>query len=274
VYARIPIDGREIAVDLSRPADLALELDFSASQPRHFGAPRASARPFETPGFGFKGSVARGSSCNCDVITLIPHCNGTHSECAGHLTHERLDAWRVAPRGFVPALLLSVAPDAPAGEDSEPLPRAGDELITQRALERAWPAALPFAPRALIIRTLPNGEDKRVRDYTAQTPAYLSQQAATLLVRRGIQHLIVDVPSIDRAHDEGRLTAHRIFFGLPRGATGLAAARRADATITELAFVPEAVADGPYLLELQVPALAGDAVPSRPLLYPLAERGQ
>jgi arylformamidase len=274
VYARIPIEDAEVAVDLSRPADLALVLDFSADQPRHFGAPRANARPFETPGFGFKGSVTRGSSCNCEVITLIPHCNGTHTECAGHLTRERLDAWRVAPRGFVPALLLSVTPEAPGDEDSEPLPQAGDMLITQRALERAWPSATPFLPRALIIRTLPNTEDKRVRDYTAQTPPYLSRQAAALLVSRGVLHLIVDVPSIDRAHDEGRLTAHRVFFGLPRGVTELAAAKRSEATITELAFVPDAVADGAYLLELQVPALAGDAVPSRPLLYPLAERGR
>ena len=272
MYARIPIEGGEVGVDLAHPVDLALEQDFSADQPRHFGAPRASARPFETPGLGFKGAVSRGSSCNCEVITLIPHCNGTHTECAGHLTRERLDAWRVTPRGLVPALLLSVAPEAPAGENSEPPPQAGDELITQRALERAWPPGAPFVPRALVIRTLPNREDKRVRDYTAQTPPYLSQQAAALLVSRGILHLIVDVPSIDRARDEGRLTAHRIFFGLPRGATALAAATRATATVTELAFVPDAVADGAYLLELQVPALAGDAVPSRPLLYPIAER--
>ena len=33
--------------------------------------------------------------------------------------------------------------------------------------------------------------------------------------------------------------------------------------------MPEALADGAYLLELQVPALGGDAVPSRPLLYAL-----
>jgi len=82
---------------------------------------------------------------------------------------------------------------------------------------------------------------------------------------------VVDVPSIDRAHDEGRLTAHRLFFGLPRGAAQLAAATRADATVTELAFIPDALADGAYLLELQVPALSGDAVPSRPLLYALRE---
>ena len=272
MYARIPVDGREVDIDLWHPVDLALELDFSAPQPRHFGAPRASARPFETLGSGFKGAVVRGSSCNCDVITLIPHCNGTHTECAGHLTRERLDAWRVAPAGPVPALLLSVTPEEPVGEDSDPVPQARDRLITRQALQRAWPASLPFAPRALIIRTLPNTADKRVRDYTAQMPPYLSQQAAALLVERGIEHLVVDVPSIDRTHDEGRLTAHRIFFGLPRGSFELAAAARPGATITELAFVPDALADGAYLLQLQVPALGGDAVPSRPLLFPVAER--
>jgi kynurenine formamidase len=271
VHARIPVDGREVSVDLARPVDLALELDFAGPQPRHFGAPRASSRPFETPGFGFKGSVERGSSCNCDLITLVPHCNGTHTEAVGHLTRERLDAYRMAPPGLVPALLLSVTPEPAGNEGSEPQPQPGDLLITQRALERAWPASLPFAPRALVIRTLPNTQEKRVRDYTAQTPPYLSQQAAQMLVSSGILHLVVDVPSIDRAHDEGRLTAHRIFFGLPRGVVQLAAAARANATVTELAFVPDTVPDAPGLLQLQVPALSGDAVPSRPLFYPLAE---
>ena len=267
MQARLTIDGRDIAVDLSRPADLALELDFSGPQPRHFGAPRASSRPYETPGFGFRGSVERGGSCNCELITLIPHCNGTHTECAGHLTRERLDAWRVAPAGLVPAVLLSVAAVAPGDEGSDPAPQPGDRLITRRALEQAWPASVPFLPRAAVIRTLPNNPEKRARDYTGQIPPYLSQEAARLLVSRGVLHLVVDVPSIDRAHDEGRLTAHRLFFGLPRAAVQLAAATRPAATITELAFVPDSVADGAYLLELQVPALSGDAVPSRPLLY-------
>jgi kynurenine formamidase len=269
VQARVSIAGHDYDVDLAQPIDLAVELDFAGPQPRYFGAPRASSRPFETPGFGFKGSVGRGSSCNCEVITLIPHCNGTHTECVGHLTRERLDAWRVMPAGLVPALLVSVTPAEAGDESTEPPPQTGDQLITRQALERGWPARPAVAPQALIIRTLPNIPDKRTRDYTGQTPPYLSQQAAELLVSRGIQHLIIDLPSIDRAHDEGRLTAHRIFFGLPPGAVQLAAAVRATATITELAFVPDSVPDGIYLLELQVPALGGDAVPSRPLLYAL-----
>jgi kynurenine formamidase len=266
--ARIALGGRELDVDLSRPVSLALELDFAGPQPRHFGAPRASARPFEAP--GFPGAVARGASCNCEVITLIPHCNGTHTECVGHLTAERLDASRVAPLGLVPALLVSIDPEPAGGrEGSDPEPRAEDRLVTRRALERAWPQRLALEPRALIVRTLPNRADKRVHDYSAEAPPYLTREAAGFLVERGIAHLVVDLPSIDRAHDAGRLTAHRIFFGLPPACTALAEATRPEATVTELAFVPDEARDGACLLELQLPALGGDAVPSRPLLYAL-----
>ena len=47
---------------------------------------------------------------------------------------------------------------------------------------------------------------------------------------------------------------------------------RRRALVTELAFVPESLADGLYLLDLQVPAFATDAAPSRPVLYPIRER--
>jgi arylformamidase len=280
--ALINVGNREIRIDLTSPVSLAIDLDFSPRQPRHFGAPPATSRPFAVP--GFSGSVAHGASCNCQTLTLIPHCNGTHTECVGHLTREPVDAHRVAPLGLLPALLVSVAPvDAGTTKEStDPAPRPGDLLITRQALAEGWsvtetqtgiapetgrPAL--FTPRALVIRTLPNPPSKQHLDYSDSTPPYLSREAAELLVERGIEHLVVDLSSIDRSHDEGRLTTHRIFFGLPPGSTALTQATRARATVTELAYIPDAITDGPYLLELQVPALGGDAVPSRPLLYRL-----
>lgn len=268
--ARLEIAGREVGVDLSQPHDLSVELDFHGPQARHFGAPPAASRPYAIP--GFPGSVAHGASCNCDSITLIPHCNGTHTECAGHLTREPLHAQRVVPRTLLPALLLSVKP-ARAGqtlEGSDPAPLADDLLVTRSALEAAWPMRPPFLARALVIRTLPNEPGKRTRDYTDTTPAYLTREAARYIVERGIEHLVVDLPSIDRAHDEGRLTAHRLFFGLPAADSTLSHCARAQCTVTELAYVADAAADGAYLMQLQVPAINGDAVPSRPLLYRLS----
>ena len=266
-----------VRIDLSRPISLAIELDFSDQQPRHFGAPQATSRPFAVP--GFSGSVEHGASCNCRTLTLIPHCNGTHTECVGHLTREPLDAHRVAPLEFIPAMLVTIEPIAAStsAESTDPTPHPDDQLITRQALEKSWLAVARtetthFEPRALIIRTLPNPPAKQHQNYSDSTPPYLSREAANLLIARGIEHLVVDLPSIDRAHDEGRLTAHRIFFGLPPGSTMLAQATRPRATVTELAYIPDAAPDGPYLLELQVPALGGDAVPSRPLLYRLSGR--
>jgi kynurenine formamidase len=171
----------------------------------------------------------------------------------------------------MPALLLSVAPvdAADTQETTDPAPQATDKLITRYSLEKAWAGELRFQPQALVVRTLPNEPGKTRLDYTNLTPPYFSREAAEFCRARGIEHLVVDLPSIDRSHDEGRLTAHRIFFGLPKGSTALATAGRPQATVTELAFIPNEVADGPYLLEIQVPAMGGDAVPSRPLLYPL-----
>jgi kynurenine formamidase len=267
--ARLEVAGREVRVDFARPFDLSVELDFEGPQARHFGAPRASSQPYSVA--GFSGSVASGASCNCESIMLIPHCNGTHTEGAGHLTLEPLHAHRLVPREPLPALLLSVEPVQckETRESSDPRPQPQDRLVTRSALQAAWPAELPFTPRAIVIRTLPNEPAKRTRDYTHTTPPYLTREAAQLLVERGIEHLVVDLPSIDRAHDEGRLTAHRLFFGLPPGDAALAHAARSQCTITELAYVPDDAPDGYYLLQLQVPAINGDAVPSRPLLYRL-----
>src|SRR6185312_11084848 len=116
------------------------------------------------------------------------------------------------PRGLLPALLLSAGP-VPSGqtaESSDPAPQPDDRLVTCSALRAAWPAEPPFAPRAAVIRTLPNELAKRTRDYTGLMPPYLTREAVQYLIARGIEHLIVDLPSIDRAHDEGRLTAHRL----------------------------------------------------------------
>jgi len=195
---------------------------------------------------------------------VIPHCNGTHTESAGHLTREGLDAHRVVPLGPVPALLITVVVVAArdSGETSDPTPQSGDYLVTRSAVERSWGSMTSFDPQALIVRT---------RGPHSSSPAYLSREAAQTIVQRGIQHLVIDLPSIDREHDEGRLTAHRIFFGLPPQATSLDHVRRPTATVTELASIPEDLADGSYLLDLQVPAWRGDAVPSRPLLYALRD---
>jgi len=267
--AWLACQGHKLAFDAAAAHSLALELDFDGRAPQWFGAPAPACHALHAG--SFNGRVSAGASCNASTLSLTPHCDGTHTEGVGHLTRERHDARDAVPTGYVATLLVTVTPTAAgaSGESARPAPRHDDLLITQQALAAAWPQGLPFTPAALIVRTLPNGDAKRTRDYTRHGAPYLSLQAAQFLVARGILHLVLDVPSADRADDEGQLGAHRVFFGLEPGASALASARRPQCTITELAYIPDALADGPWLMQLQVPALAGDALPSRPLLYRL-----
>lgn len=250
-----------VAVDFAAATSLAQILDFNAQHPAHFGAPPARSEAFRVG--AFEGDVARGASCNCRSITLIPHCNGTHTESASHLTIEQRPLHELLPAAPLPALLLTVRP-VPAtagGEDSHPPPRPGDRLITREALLDAWRGHSAATPVALLLRT--------ATDWRDTTPPFLSRQLAAELVARGIEHLVTDLPSVDRIEDEGQLTAHRLFFGLPADSTHLGDAARPGATITELARFPAHLADGPCAVQIQIPAWSGDAVPSRPLYLPL-----
>ncbi|HET7922821.1 MAG TPA: hypothetical protein VFM15_08720, partial [Gammaproteobacteria bacterium] len=108
--------------------------------------------------------------------------------------------------------------------------------------------------------------------YDRMPPPWLAADAVALLVEAGVEHLLVDLPSLDPMHDEGRLEAHRAFWGLPAGSRRKAEAKRPRGTVTEMIYVPDQIRDGYCLLDLQVPAFMSDAAPSRPILYPLELR--
>ncbi len=262
-------DRVTLRADFRRAVSLALPLDLDGLQPCHFGAPRATSTPFVAG--GFNGDVRRGASCNCRVVTLVPHCNGTHTEGVAHLTTDGEPLHAYVPLAPLPALVLSLEPTeaAQTDEDSLPAPQPGDRLLTRAGVRAAWPADLPFLPRVLVLRTLPNDEAKRSADYSSANPPFLSQQLAAELVARGIEHLVLDLPSADRGDDDGKLTAHRVFFGLPPGSTERSEATRARCTITEFAYIPDAVPDGACAVQLQLTRWSGDAVPSQPLYLPL-----
>jgi len=259
--------GRRLAADLSRPVSIAIPLEFDGPQPSCFDAPPATARPFRAG--AFVGDTRSGGSCNCELLTLAPHCNGTHTECVGHLTEDRVAVSERVPGGLLLALLVTIAPvpAAASGEDSDPAPAPDDRLVTAAALEAASARFDAAAPGAMVLRTAEAAAVPH-RSYRGAAPApYLSRQAAAWLAAQGVQHVVLDLPSADRADDGGRLTAHRVFFGLPPDSRRSQDATRPQASITELAWIDAAIADGWYLLDLQIPAFRSDAAPSRPLLY-------
>ena len=98
------------------------------------------------------------------------------------------------------------------------------------------------------------------KDYSNTNPPYLSEAAAQFLVAKNILHLLIDLPSVDREKDEGKLIAHKTFWNVDGSI-------RYNATITELVYVEDAIKDGSYLLNLQVAPFENDAAPSRPILF-------
>jgi hypothetical protein len=246
----VDIAGRRWRVG-TQGRDISIPLEFDAPQPTFFGASPAGAAVVSAG--SFVGDVQRGGSCNCSTYTLTPHCNGTHTECVGHVTAERLSVRDLSSEHFSAALLVSIKPTT---------------VITRTALAEAVAPHELHHYRALVVRTLPNTRDKLQRNYDRAPAAYFDAESMHWIVGNGITALVVDLPSLDRG-DDPHLTAHRIFWGLPPGATTAAQATRPNATVTELAFIDDSIADGQYLLNLQVAPFAADAAPSRPILLPL-----
>jgi len=198
-------------------------------------------------GDGFVGSVAEGGSVNFRNITLNPHGNGTHTECVGHIAPECYSVNQHMKQWFFDALLISIAPEQ----------HGDDGVIGLSQLQNCVGQA---RPEALVLRTLPNDAGKLHRNYSNSNPPYLAAAAAAWMCEIGIQHLLLDLPSVDREVDGGALAAHRAFWNYPQ-------APRMEATITEFIYVPQQVADGEYFLNLQVAPIENDASPSRPVLY-------
>jgi arylformamidase len=198
-------------------------------------------------GDGFVGSVAEGGSVNFRDITLNPHGNGTHTECVGHIAPECFSVNQHLKQWMYDALLISIKPES----------QGTDLVIT---LDQIKKAVGDSKPEALVLRTLPNGSEKLSHQYSNTNPPYLEAAAAKWICDQGIDHLLLDLPSVDREVDGGELAAHRAFWNYPENP-------RMQATITELIFVPNEVADGEYLLNLQVAPIENDASPSRPVLY-------
>jgi kynurenine formamidase len=255
IAAHVTIGPRNYRV--GRWVDLALPLDPHGPQPNAYGVPPATARPYS--GEGFTLDTRQGGSCNCEVIEFTPHCHGTHTEGVGHITTERLPVTAVIPELFLPCSVVSVRPTA--------------REVRAVALDRATAGIPPEFLEALVVRTLPNDADKATRRWEHASTPYFTPDAMEVVRARGVNHLLVDLPSLDPLRDDGRLAAHRVFWDVPPGSKAMPPTDVRRRTITELVFVPDDVPDGRYLLTIQLPRLLSDAAPSRPVLFFLEEAG-
>lgn len=196
---------------------------------------------------GFVGSVAQGGSVNFRNVSFNPHGHGTHTECYGHITSEVHSVNEHMNEFLFWAELKSVKPT-----------KIGEDLVITHNSISKW--SISTGVKALVIRTLPNETNKINKVYSDTNPPYFEPLAIKWMVDNGIEHLLIDLPSVDKEVDNGVLAGHHQFWLYPDQP-------RKKSTITEFIFVPNYVLDGLYLLNLQVAALENDAAPSRPLMY-------
>lgn len=239
------IQNKTYTIDVSKPIDISLVLSATEKNPLAWYLDKPSISPVRLD--NWVGSVEQGASVNFNNIQFNPHAHGTHTECVGHITKGFHSIHTALKTFFFTAQVVTLD-----------LEQKGDDfIITKNQIENQLGTN---KPQAIVIRTFPNGKDKQQKKYSNTNWPYLEADAAAFLNEQGIQHLLIDLPSVDKEKDDGALAAHKAFWGVPN-------AVRYDATITEFVYVPSSIKDGLYILNLQVANIENDAAPSRPILY-------
>ncbi|MCH2223521.1 MAG: cyclase family protein [Crocinitomicaceae bacterium] len=239
---------KETYVETEKAVDISIPLSNTEDNPRAWYVEKPVIEPVRTE--HYIGSVKEGGAVNFRNIAFNPHGHGTHTECLGHITHEVHSVNQVMSEYFFRALVISVLPKRIIQENGDV-----DFVILPEQLELEG-----VNVDALVVRTLPNDRKKMKLNYSSTNPTYFHESCVEKILEAGIQHLLVDTPSVDREEDGGVLAFHHSFWGVPNQPNF-------KRTITELIFVDNSIVDGDYLLELQVAPFVNDAAPSRPLLY-------
>jgi arylformamidase len=247
---QVILSNRTYRADLTQSLDISLPLQSGTDNPTCYWADPVAMETIRSG--DFVGSVQEGGSVNYQRLSITPHGNGTHTECYGHISSDQATINQCLTDFHFFAEVISIKPEPTA---------SGDFIISRKALIEKIKSK---TVQAIIIRTLPNTEWKRTARYSGTNPPYLEREAAAFLVERGIDHLLIDLPSVDRESDGGKLLAHKAFWQFPERI-------RKNCTITELVYVADTIQDGLYFLNLQITSLEMDASPSKPVLYNLTE---
>ncbi len=246
MFTTINHKGKTYKADLDQPLDISIPLRAGADNVSAWYVDPVKIEPVRNG--SWVREVKQGGSVNFRTITFNPHGNGTHTECVGHISREDYSINQCLKKFFFIAELITVLPEEQAG---------GDRVITRAQLEMHLDGK---KPEALVIRTLSNPPEKINAQYSKTNPAYLDEQAALFLHETGVDHLLIDLPSVDREEDGGKLLAHHAFWQYPKHT-------QLQRSITELIYVPNHIMDGSFLLNLQMASFENDASPSKPVLY-------
>lgn len=234
--------------DTKQPLDISIALSATAENPTAWYVDPPRFEPVRTE--HYVGSVKEGGNVNFRNIYFNPHGHGTHTECLGHITREVHSVNNVLTNFFFRAKVVSILPKRIPNEDGKI-----DFVIGPDQIDLAG-----FEGEALVVRCLPNVGTKLHTDYSNTNPPYFDISCVDKLLKANVEHLLIDLPSVDREDDGGVLAFHHAFWEVPKSPNF-------KRTITEMIFVDNSIEDGEYILEIQMAPFQNDASPSRPVLY-------
>lgn len=240
--------GKNYTADLNHPIDISIPLRSGGQNVIAWYLEPAKIEPVVMG--NWIGDTNQGSPVNFRNIYFNPHGHGTHTECVGHISKENYSINKELKTFFSVAKLITVTPET----------KGSDSVITLSQLQIALGENIP---EAVIIRTLPNEDEKLNKHYSNTNPPYIEEEVSLFLRENNVLHLLIDLPSVDPEQDNGKLAAHKAFWNYP-------AQTRLNATITEFVYASNAVSDGLYLLNLMIAPFENDASPSKPVLYKLS----
>jgi arylformamidase len=281
--AQMHLYGVNVEVAMDAPYDLSWPISFQEETASAFSLPTAKTQPVRLG--GFVGDTKLGGSVNCHTIEVTAHGNGTHTEGIGHIldTHDSVlpqlnGTFILATVLTVPAGHFSDSEDSYAGQSHKT-----DRLVEASALQRAYDSLPHTLPRpskdsseigtmdALVVRALQDDIETRGPRFSGQNPPYFSREAMETVVHWGVQHLLTNLPSVDREDCGGHTPNHRSYWGVSDDGGLEGQSLRRQATITEMINpLFSTLEDGEYLLQIHAPPICSDAVLSRPFLFPFS----
>jgi len=266
---KFKIDNKEYSCDTTKPIDISIPLKFNEIQPNTYDVDKATSKAYEKS--DFIGDTRRGGGCNFEEYRLIPHCNGTHTECVGHISFERISIHNTLKDSLIASTLITVKPEKAFDTNDKYIPEKNEEdfMITKKILEEKLVDSDKDFLEGLVIRTFSNDHSKISRRYMENQPPFFSIEAMEYIVSLNVKHLLMDIPSVDRTFEEGKLTAHHNFWNVSYESHEIDKENHSMKTITEMIYASNEVDDGKYLMNIQIPNFVADAAPSRIFLYKL-----
>jgi len=264
--------GKKQEFHLAGPVSVSREVLFSpkTKSPNAFHLPPIQTKTVEYEG-QFIGDVKRGGSCNVDVLSYVPH-GLTHIETAAHILNTDTKPFSINDippenlHGIVYLIDL-------AQYSAEPGAQIPWEPIETKLKQNRLPISM------LALKTtaslLPQDYDFSGKNFLSLSPnaalgihdyRFYFPGSSKVKEEKRIDCLLLDLPSIDPEKDEGKLSDHRRYFGIPL--TGHNAVDSEKRTIVELAWFSH-LNEGYYYAVITPPRFQTHAVTTGIFFYPL-----